>query len=203
LIFTGDPAWKLLAGHFRELASMDLALFTYELDALIEDVQEMVEQAHVAENAKLAEDLSKMITKGKLTGDAETSSLRDVQQAIQKALNPGIERHEVSMSMRPDRLAISLKEIGFFDSGTATIRPDALDAISRLAAVLKQRPENLRIEGHTDDVPIHNLRFASNWPFVDHAARTRPGPSLDGRIRRISPHRCEWHHVGSLTKSPG
>jgi chemotaxis protein MotB len=38
-----------------------------------------------------------------------------------------------------------------------------LDAISRLAAVLKQRPENLRIEGHTDNIPIHTARFASNW----------------------------------------
>jgi chemotaxis protein MotB len=38
-----------------------------------------------------------------------------------------------------------------------------LDAISRLAGVLKQRRENLRIEGHTDDIPIHNLHFASNW----------------------------------------
>jgi chemotaxis protein MotB len=38
-----------------------------------------------------------------------------------------------------------------------------IGAIARLAAVLKQRPENLRIEGHRDDVPIHNLRFASNW----------------------------------------
>ena len=67
------------------------------------------------------------------------------------------------MSMRPDGLVISLKEMGFFDSGTATIRPDSLDAISRLAEVLKKRPEDLRIEGHTDNVPIHNSRFASNW----------------------------------------
>jgi len=32
-----------------------------------------------------------------------------------------------------------------------------------LAAVLGNRAESLRIEGHTDNVPIHNLRFASNW----------------------------------------
>jgi len=117
------------------------------------------------EQIQVAAELSKMINPAKEepTGDAETQSLRDAQQAIQKALNPEIERNEVSMSMRSDGLAISLKEIGFFDSGTATIRPDALDAISRLAAVLKQRPEHLRIEGHTDDVPIHNSRFASNW----------------------------------------
>jgi chemotaxis protein MotB len=119
----------------------------------------------VAESDKLAAELNKALNPAKetLTGDAETQSLRDAQLAIQKALSPEIERHEVFISMRPDGLAISLKEIGFFDSGTATIRPDALDAVSRLAVVLKQRPENLRIEGHTDDVPIHNSRFTSNW----------------------------------------
>jgi chemotaxis protein MotB len=121
------------------------------------------EQAQTAENGKLTAELSKIINPGKLTGAAEIQSLQDAQRAIQKALEAEIERNEVSMAMRPDGLAISLKEIGFFDSGTATIRPNALDAISRLAVVLKQRPENIRIEGHTDDVPIHNSRFASNW----------------------------------------
>lgn len=42
--FTGDPAWHLLASHFRKLASMDLALFTFELDSLIEEVQKMVDE---------------------------------------------------------------------------------------------------------------------------------------------------------------
>jgi len=46
--FMGDLAWTLLAGHFRKLASMDLALFTFELDALIEDVQKMVEEVFPA-----------------------------------------------------------------------------------------------------------------------------------------------------------
>ena len=53
--------------------------------------------------------------------------------------------------------------MGFFDSASATIRPDAMDAITRLAEILRDRPENLRVEGHTDNVPIHNAKFASNW----------------------------------------
>ena len=119
--------------------------------------------ARAAQTGKLPMDLSKIIRPEKLSDAEEMQSLRDAEHAIQKVLNPEIERNEVSMSMRPDGLAISLKEIGFFDSGTPAIRPNALDAISRLTVVLKQRPENIRIEGHTDDVPIHNSRFASNW----------------------------------------
>lgn len=100
---------------------------------------------------------------GSSSSDAEWKSLRDAEEAIGKALSSEIERNEVSVLLGPEGLTISLKEIGFYNSGAATVRPDSLGAISRLAAVLKERPENLRIEGHTDNVPIHNSRFASNW----------------------------------------
>jgi len=46
--FTADPAWHLLAAHFHKLASMDLALFTFELDSLIEEVQKMVDEVFAA-----------------------------------------------------------------------------------------------------------------------------------------------------------
>jgi chemotaxis protein MotB len=36
-------------------------------------------------------------------------------------------------------------------------------ALDKLAAVLKPTKFRVRIEGHTDNVPIHNERFASNW----------------------------------------
>src|SRR5262249_24152219 len=67
------------------------------------------------------------------------------------------------MSLRREGLVVSLKEVGFFDSGSADIRPSSLGAVGRLVDVLRQRSENLRIEGHTDNVPIHTVSFASNW----------------------------------------
>jgi outer membrane protein OmpA-like peptidoglycan-associated protein len=61
------------------------------------------------------------------------------------------------------RLVISLREIGFYESGSATLRASSRDALDRLAAILEKRSESMRIEGHTDNIPIHNARFASNW----------------------------------------
>ena len=86
-----------------------------------------------------------------------------LRDEIQKALDPEIQRREVAMSVRSEGLVVSLREMGFFDSGSATLRASSLDAISRLAKVLKLRPEDIRIEGHTDNVPIHTSRFANNW----------------------------------------
>lgn len=58
-----------------------------------------------------------------------------------------------------------------FDSGSADLNPAALEQLRKLAQVLNQVaaeiPSNLdwivRIDGHTDKLPIHNAQFASNW----------------------------------------
>jgi chemotaxis protein MotB len=58
---------------------------------------------------------------------------------------------------------ISLREAGFFNSGSAMPRPEALGALQKIGASLAGTAYNLRVEGHTDDVPIHNEQFESNW----------------------------------------
>jgi chemotaxis protein MotB len=72
----------------------------------------------------------------------------------------------------PEGLVISLREVGFFNSGSAEIRPGSQGAFERLAKVLAEAPSDLRIEGHTDNVPIHNARFASNWDLSTARATT-------------------------------
>ncbi len=86
-----------------------------------------------------------------------------MKSELEQSLVAEIERKEVSIRLGPEGLVLSLREIGFFGSGSAHIRPEAQPAIDRIAAVLNERPCRLRIEGHTDNVPIHNGHFASNW----------------------------------------
>jgi chemotaxis protein MotB len=65
--------------------------------------------------------------------------------------------------MTPEGFVISLHELGFFDSGQAKLLPGAQDKIKRIAAVLTQYGLDMRVEGHSDNVPISNAMFASNW----------------------------------------
>ena len=67
----------------------------------------------------------------------------------------------ITMRITPDGLIISLHEAGFFPSGSALIRPASIPVLSLLAATLPAGP--LRVEGHTDNVPIHTVQFATNW----------------------------------------
>jgi chemotaxis protein MotB len=86
-----------------------------------------------------------------------------IQKELEKLLSPEIQRREVALRIEPDGLIISLREIGFFDSGSAQIKAQARDAVHRVAVFLEARNCSLRIEGHTDNVPIHTASFASNW----------------------------------------
>jgi hypothetical protein len=53
------------------------------------------------------------------------------------------------------------------------MRASSVSSIDRLAEVLASRSENMRIEGHTDNVPIHNPHFPSNRELSTSRHRTR------------------------------
>jgi chemotaxis protein MotB len=99
---------------------------------------------------------------GTAPGDAGLD-IGELQRKLRKALGREIEDQEVEMRMTPEGFVISLHELGFFDSGEAQLLPGAAGKIKRLAAVLMQYGLDMRVEGHSDNVPIHNAAFSSNW----------------------------------------
>lgn len=60
-------------------------------------------------------------------------------------------------------VVISLPEAGSFPPGRAELSPAARRAILDLARDLRDVPYGVRVEGHTDDVPIRTAEFESNW----------------------------------------
>ena len=52
---------------------------------------------------------------------------------------------------------------GNFESGSAQMKSASQAAFDRIAGILRQHDYRLQIEGHTDNTPIHNLQFPSNW----------------------------------------
>lgn len=86
-----------------------------------------------------------------------------MQAELQQALQPEILRHTVALHRQTEGLVISLREFGFFDSGSAGLKTSALPALDCIASILALRTCPLRIEGHTDNIPIHSTQIASNW----------------------------------------
>jgi len=99
----------------------------------------------------------------KIQSAPNAEDLTSLQIELEKSLKLEILRNEAAVRSVPDGLVISLREVGFFDSGSATMQARAKDAFSRIAALLLRYPHRVRIEGHTDNRPIHNPQFASNW----------------------------------------
>jgi chemotaxis protein MotB len=91
-----------------------------------------------------------------------------VKQRLEEVAQPEIDHGVIGIHESADGLVVSLEEAGFFDSGAAEIRPSALPVLNRIAGVLPETA--LRVEGHTDDVPIHTPQFASNWELSSSRA---------------------------------
>jgi chemotaxis protein MotB len=90
--------------------------------------------------------------------DADT-----LQRELEAVLGAEIREHEIDMRVTPEGLVLSLREVGFFDSGRAEMVPTALPKLGKIASILNSHGFDIRVEGHTDDVPIHNSEFKSNW----------------------------------------
>jgi chemotaxis protein MotB len=78
-------------------------------------------------------------------------------------LSNQIAQHVVALHIGRDGLVISLREAGFYNSGSAVPHTSSMKSIQTIAAILKASPYDIRIEGHTDNVPIHTAQFDSNW----------------------------------------
>jgi chemotaxis protein MotB len=132
---------------------------------------------------------------------AVKDDLERIRRDLTQALSDQVATHTVSIEMGRDGLVISLREAGFFASGSATPKPETLPTVRRIVARLSATPYDLRIEGHTDNVPIHDSDFDSNWELSSARATRIARLILDQKL--IAPDRisaagyAEFHPVAS------
>ena len=133
--------------------------------------------------------------------------LEGLRREMQQTLSNEVATHTVSIQMGRDGLVISLREAGFFPSGSATPRAETLPTLRRLVATLSRSPFDLRIEGHTDNVPIHNAEFDSKWELSSARATRMARIFLD--MKTMSADRlsaagyAEFHPVASNDTAEG
>jgi chemotaxis protein MotB len=154
------------------------------------------------QNATRTTDLSHMLqTHDDPDSAAREANLATLQSELQQALQHEIDLHSVSLHRETEGLVISLREFGFFDSGSASLKTSAMAALDRIASILAVRTCKLRIEGHTDNVPIHTAQMASNWELS--TARATELVRLLLQRYQFSPERlsaagyAEYHPIAS------
>jgi chemotaxis protein MotB len=70
---------------------------------------------------------------------------------------------EVNLAFSKEGLVMRLSEKALFDSGVAAISPEAYPLLGKIGAIIAKTAYFIRIEGHTDNLPIHTQVFPSNW----------------------------------------
>lgn len=70
---------------------------------------------------------------------------------------------EVNLAFTKEGLVMRLSEKALFDSGVAAISSEAYPLLGKIGAIIAKTAYFIRIEGHTDNLPIHTQVFPSNW----------------------------------------
>lgn len=89
--------------------------------------------------------------------------LAELRRQLEAAMGSELKNNEVRLRVTPEGFVISLEELGFFDSGHADLLPGASEKIERIARILAAHDLDLRVEGHSDNQPIHTAQFKNNW----------------------------------------
>ena len=70
---------------------------------------------------------------------------------------------EISVNMNKRGVFVDIKEAILFDPGSADIKDGGLQVLAKLEDLLNDFDNDIVIEGYTDNVPMNNEKYASNW----------------------------------------
>jgi chemotaxis protein MotB len=93
----------------------------------------------------------------------EQQKLEQLKAQVDKYLEQNGLKSSASTQIDGRGLVVSLSDTLFFDTGKAEIKPEWESKLTDLGKILNQLNNYIRIEGHTDNVPIKNGEFSSNW----------------------------------------
>jgi chemotaxis protein MotB len=98
-----------------------------------------------------------------LPNDVKSMALRQLAEQAEKAMAPLIVQGLVDVVKGDGKLSIAIRSDILFTSGSAGLSTDAQPVIRLLGQVLKDFPVDIKVEGHTDNVPVASGQYPSNW----------------------------------------
>ncbi len=111
--------------------------------------------------------LFEQIKKGLRSLDKETKTpLAEIKHDLDSLLYLDIKEGRVSLDLNKKGIEMEFASSTFYLAGSADINPNAQPIIDKVTGAIKNIDYynfNVDIEGHTDNIPIHTLRFPSNW----------------------------------------
>jgi len=111
------------------------------------------------------QELSEELERLKRQKEAESDELAEAKRLLERQLKREISDKQVKLEMAERGLVITFVAEVLFDSGKAELKPEAKDALSKVASVIRQKvaDREIGVEGHTDNEPIKHSGWKSNW----------------------------------------
>jgi chemotaxis protein MotB len=137
----------------------------------------------------------------------EEDRMNTIKSDVTKYLDDNGLKDNVNVEISERGLVIQIDNSILFDSGKDEIKDEARRRMILLGNILKETEGYIRVEGHTDNLPIHNSKFKSNWELS--SARATNVVELLEEVSGISPERLsavgygEFRPVGDNNTEEG
>ncbi|MFZ5632115.1 MAG: OmpA/MotB family protein [Bacillota bacterium] len=117
----------------------------------------------------------------------ENTQLENIKRELEKYVKESNLQAKISVTMEERGVVLSFQDEVLFKLGSAELTPKALEIIRKVGPILETVPNYLRVEGHTDNLPIHTAQYPSNWEL----SAARANSVLQELIKnfRIQPQR--------------
>jgi len=144
-----DDSWMMT---FGDVIALLLAFFVLILSTSSPDIGkfERFQQAM----ASLAE------------GKAVPTPFTDIRDGLQEIIEENDLQQSVHVELKPDGVVMEFSDLSLFKPGKADLNANSIDVLTKASEVIRKNQKEhylIEIEGHTDDLPIHNNEFESNW----------------------------------------
>ena len=146
----------------------------------------------------LSKELKKQLSSFDNQINTESANFENIKKTIKNEFS---DTKNISVIREPRGLLIRLNDTVLFDRGSAIIKDKALNILDKIAVVLKSEPNSIRIEGHTDNLPIKTDKFPSNWELS--TARATNIIKYLAETRQINPSRLSASGYGEYMPISG
>lgn len=93
----------------------------------------------------------------------ELNSLEQIRKELQDYIDQNDLNGKVSVNMEERGVVISFQDVALFPLGSAELTADAREMIGKIGLIIMKTPQYIRVEGHTDNLPINTSLYPSNW----------------------------------------
>ena len=101
---------------------------------------------------------------------------------LANALSEQVAKNQVEIETQGREITVRIKEQGSFDSGSASLQSGFDQVLYDVRDVLIDKPGNIHIQGHSDDIAISTARFRSNWELSSARAVSVAHALLSGGV---------------------